>query len=111
MKTEIVYLGHDNSIDIILKADGVAVPLDDVTDMSLTFGTTLIESDNGAADPLRWDKEGYDVGEVRIFLGDQTITPGSYKAPLVVYDPTNPEGVVWGLIPITVAVDPEAAAS
>lgn len=109
MKTEIVYLGHDNSINVILKADGVAVALDDVTSMTLTFGTTLVSSDNGDDDPIRWAKEGYEDGEVRIFLGDQTITAAAYRAPLVVYDPTNTDGLVWGLIPMTVAVDPEAS--
>lgn len=107
MRTEIVYLGHDNSIDLILKADDAAVDLASVTDMSLTLGTTLIESDNGDSDPIRWAKVGYDTGEIRLFLGGETITAGNYQAPLVVYDPTNVDGVVWGLIPIVVYAEVE----
>ena len=108
MQKEFVYLGHDNSVDLILKADGVAVDLSSVTDMTLTFGTTLIESDNGDSDPIRWIKAGYATGEIRLFLGDQTITAGNYQAPLIVYDPTNSNGIFWGRIPITVVEELEA---
>ena len=108
MRTEIVYLAHDNWIDVILKADGVAVALTSVTRMTLTFGTKLIDSDNGDTDPIRWIKAGYATGEVRLFLGAEAIAAGSYAAPLVVYDATNVEGIVWGLIPITVTADIEA---
>lgn len=69
MAAEVVYLGHDNSIDRILKSDGVAVALTSVTRMTLTMETKLVDSDNGATDPIRWSKEGYATGEVRFFLG------------------------------------------
>ena len=108
MNTEFVILGHDNSIDLILKADGAAVALTSVTRMTLTLGAKLIDSDNGDADPIRWIKAGYDTGEFRLFLGAEAIAVGSYQAPLIVYDATNPNGVFWGRIPITVVADPEA---
>lgn len=111
MDTETVYLGHDNSIDLILKADDVAVDLTSVTQMTLSFKDTLISSDNGDTDPIRWKKVGYVTGETRLFLGDQAITPGIYpEVPLVVYDPTNPGGVIWDYLPILVKEDPEAPA-
>lgn len=109
MKTEIVYLGLDNSIDLILSADGAAVDLTDVTRMTLSFGTLLVDSDNGDTDPIQWKKEGYATGEIRLFLGGQTIPVGTYSAPLILYDPTNTDGVVWGRISILVEADPEAA--
>jgi len=109
MEREIVYLGHENSIDLILKADGIAVALTSVTRMTLTLGTTLIDSENGGADPIRWIQTGYATGEIRLFLGDQTISAGNYQAPLVVYDPTNTDGIVWGFIPITVIAEVEGA--
>lgn len=107
MDKEIVFLGHDNSIDLILKADGTAQNLASVTDMTITVGTVTVSSDNGDADPIRWAKAAYDTGEVRLFLGDQSLTPGSYSAPLVVYDSDNPDGVVWGYIPMTVKAEVE----
>jgi hypothetical protein len=108
MQTEFVYKGHDNSINLILKADGAAVSLASVTRMTLSFAAKLIDSDNGDADPIRWVKAGYATGEARLFLGAETIKPGAYQAPLIVYDATNLNGVFWGNIPITVIADPEA---
>jgi len=110
MEREIVYSGHENSIDLVLKADGIAVALTSVTRMTLTLGTKLIDSDNGGADPIRWIQSGYATGEIRLFLGDQTISAGNYQAPLVVYDLTNPDGVVWGRVPLTVIAEVEATA-
>lgn len=106
---EYAYLGHDNSIDLLLKADGTAYDLTNITQMTLTLGSdTSITSDNGAADPIRWNKSGYDTGEVRLFLGDQSITAGTYRrAYLVVYDNDNPDGIVWGYIRITVKAEVE----
>lgn len=109
MATEIVYLGHDNSINKTLKEDGAAEALTAVTRITLTLGTTLIDSDNGDADPIRWIKSGYATGEVRFFLGGQTITPGEYEnAWVVVYDPTNATGVVWGSFKVEVVAEVEA---
>jgi hypothetical protein len=108
MKTEFVYLGHDNSIDLILKADGTAVNLSSVTRMTLTLGATLIDSDNGDTDPIRWAKDGYVTGEVRFYLGDQSIAAGNYQAALIVYDAVNDDGIAWGTISITVVPEVEA---
>ena len=108
MDYEIVYLGHDNRIDIILKADGSAVDLSSVIRMSLSFDALLIDSDNGDSDPIQWDGVGYATGEVRISLGSQEIPAGSYRSPLVVYDPSNPDGIVWGRIPIQIEEEVEA---
>jgi len=108
MDYEIVYLGHDNRIDVILKADGSAVDLSSVTRMTLSFDAVLIDSDNGDSDPIQWAKVGYATGEVRIILGGQEIPAGSYRTPLVVYDPSNPYGIVWGRIVIQVEAEVEA---
>jgi hypothetical protein len=107
MIPEIAYLGHDNLIDLILKADGVAVDLSSVTAMTLTLGTKKVSSTNLAADPILWAKAGYATGEVHLILGGETITPGNYDAPLVVYDPVESEGVVWGNVKITVKAEVE----
>jgi len=110
MDLEIVFLGHDNSIDLILKADGTVQNLSSVTKMTLSFGDLLIESTNEDTDSIRWAKDGYATGEVRLFLGGEAIDPEMYHAPLVVYDETNDDGIVWGTIPISVEADVEAEA-
>ncbi len=107
-KLEVAYLNHDNSIDVILKADGAAQPLGSVNKITLTFGTKLITSQNGDTEPIRWAKAGYQVGEVRLFLGAQNIPVGSYNAPLIVYDPGNTLGIVWDYLPIKVVANVEA---
>jgi hypothetical protein len=104
MTPEHVYLDHDNTIDLILKADGVAVSLASVTKISLAVGSVLIESTNQAADPIQWAKSGYATGEVRIAIGGVSglVAGVRYDAPLIVYDSTNDDGIVWELIPLLV---------
>lgn len=109
MKLETVYLGHDNSIDVLLKADGVAQDLSGVTKMTLTFGTKKVESTNQTNDPILWNKGGYQTGEVRFFLGGVSITPKTYHAPLIVYDVDNDDGIVWGYFDVVVVAEVEAA--
>jgi hypothetical protein len=112
MLTEYVYLGRDNSIDLILKADDVVVNLSSVTAMEIVIGDVVISSDNGDADPIRWAKAGYDTGEVRLYLGgEETIIAGDYtgtsnRASLIVIDAGNPNGIHWSDIPMKViAID------
>jgi len=116
-KPEIVYLGHSNVIDRILKSKRpgeamAAVDLSSVVKMTLTLGDLTLESTNQEDDPIRWAQEGYETGQIRIFLGGQDIKPGDYDAPLVVYDEGDEEGIVWGedpYIEITVVAEVEAA--
>jgi hypothetical protein len=101
---EYVYLGRDNSIDILLKADGVAVDLSSVTQIDLIVGDVTISSTNQGVDLIRWAQVGYDTGEVRLALGDSSITAsGKQRAYLIVYDPTNTAGINWGAIDLYVS--------
>jgi hypothetical protein len=114
MIREYVFLGHDNSIDVILKSRRaeddlpVAQDLAAVNKITLTVGDVLVSSTNQANDPIRWLQTGYDTGEVHISLGAQSLTPDTYRAPLVVYDTDHPEGIVWGFIPVEVLAEVEA---
>jgi len=107
VQREIIYLGRSNTIDLLLKADGVAVDLTDVTAISLTVNGDKFESTNKAAGFITWDQVGYATGEIRIALGAQTITPGTFDAPLIVTDPTNPTGLDWGDVSVRVLSDRE----
>jgi len=109
MATEVVYLGHDNTIDLLLKADGTAQDLSGVTKITATFKDTLVESTDAANGPITWAQSGYDTGEIRLALGDQSITPDRYMVPIIVYDATNTEGVVWGYVAIDVIAEVEAS--
>ena len=109
MATEIVYLGHDNTIDLLLKADGTAQDLSGVTKITATFGDTLIESTNAANGPITWAQSGYETGEIRLALGDQEISPGGYNVPIVVYDAVNTDGIVWGTVTVIVKAEVEGS--
>jgi len=97
MITEIFYLGHDNTIDLLLKADGEAVDLSPVTRIDLEIKNVVTISSTSYPDVIRWT--GLDVtGKVIISLDDYDgeLPVGKYRARLVVYDPTNTDGIVWG---------------
>ena len=93
---ETVYKDRDNAIDLILKADDVAVDLSSVTRMQIVDrdgGFTTIDSDT-SADAFDWDTGT--TGKVILILGDEEIPVGTYVVSLVVFDPTNTDGIVWG---------------
>ena len=98
MVYEIVHLGHDNNIDLLLKADGAAHDITNTTRMTLSFGSTLIDSaiHSGVFDWTPGD------GKLYLSLGAQTITAGTYYSELIVYDSVNTNGIVWGSFTILV---------
>lgn len=101
---EIIELGYDNDIRLILKSDGVAQSLSAVTQIKLIIGGTTYTSDNSSGKRILWDKAGYDTGEVRIMLGkagstgDTSVpTAGTYSnCPLIIYSATYDDGLRWG---------------
>ena len=98
LSMERVYLDRDNSIDVILMADGSAADLSSVTRMTLSFGDTDVDS-AAAAGVFDWSVGG---GLLTLQLGGQEIAVGRYDARLVVYDPGHSNGLVWGDIEIMV---------
>ena len=102
---EIIYLTHNNTIDLLLKSDGVAQDLSAVTKITATFGSTTISSTNKVTGAIKWDNAGYETGEIRLDLGSQDLVAMSYYVPIVVYDTVNILGVVWGYIPVQVKAD------
>ena len=109
MDTEIVYLGHDNTIDLQLKASSSAASLAGVTNITATFDDTVIDGSSSATSgAITWSGSGYATGEVRLTLGAQSIEPQRYDVPIVVYDATNTTGIVWDIIPIRVRPELEA---
>ena len=110
MAEEIVYLGHDNTLDLCLKADGAAQDLSAATKITASIDGTLISSTDKAAGVITWDQSGYDTGEIRLDLGEQSLNAGQHRMVIVVYDAGNTNGVVWGKgIDIRVREDVEAS--
>ena len=107
---ENLYLARDNTIDLILKADGEAIDTSGITSITLSFSDELVTSSDGATGAIMWNQSGYATGEIRIDAGAESITPGTYDAVLIVYDATNTNGIRFGTVSITVAADDEASA-
>ncbi len=94
---EYVYTGRDNTVDLLLKADGVAVDLSTVTRMLVADVDGAFSVDSSTS-PGAFDWNPGSTGKLVITLGDESIPVGKYKCQLIVYDPTNPDGVVWGKV-------------
>jgi len=116
MAEEIVWDGHDNSIDLILKqknssGEMVGISQAGTTGITASFGRRLIESytTSIATGFIRWNQAGYDTGEIRLFLGQASIAAGLYDVPIITYaDAGSSNGTVWGIVKIRVKADIEA---
>lgn len=103
--TEIVWTGHDNTIDLILKADGTAVNLTPTTRITASFGKRLVNSLSTAGSlwPIKWKQAGYDTGEIRLSLTTVALNPGSYDVPIITYaQGGSSNGLVWGTVRVKV---------
>lgn len=115
MTTEIVYLGHDNTIDLLLKRrvppsrTASAIDLTPVTKITVTIGGVLVDSDDSGA-PILWAESSYETGEVRIDASGYSIPSGLHTdCPIIVYDTTNTDGIVWDHVNIEVVADQEGS--
>lgn len=100
--TETVYLGRDNAIELVLSADGAVQDLTAVTQVDIVdSGCTWSVSSATSASAFDWSSNPTG-GVLKMSLGDETIPAGTYRCKIVVYDPTNTDGVVWGEIRLAV---------
>lgn len=112
MGEEIVWNGHDNSIDLILKQNNTAVDLSGTTMITASFGKRRIESNTPSTNLIRWSGSGYVTGEIRLFLGATDVKPGLYDVPIITYqDGGSSNGIVWGTIKIRIRPEIEASAT
>ncbi len=91
---ETVYLARDNAIDLELRENGAAVDLDAVTRMILTdiacVWSVDSQSSHGVFNWMQGD------GRLTMKLGSEPIPVGTHWCHLIVFDPGNPNGTVWG---------------
>lgn len=105
MIREAIYLGRTNTIDWQLQAEGVAVDLLSVTRMTVTIGGVTLDSatlgGNGLGNAFYWTPNIPAEGVANLFLklgvaaSAASIPVGRQFMRLTVYDPDNPEGLVW----------------
>jgi hypothetical protein len=100
---EIIYLGHDNEIDRVLKADGVIVPLDQVTRMQAKISSVTVDSED-SPNCFDWDTRGVN-GIVELKLGGVAaladVKPAN-SLTLIVFDADHPSGIHWDTFPIKI---------
>ena len=99
MDKELIYLGRNNPIELILKANNVAQNLSGVTHMELVIsGVTYSSVTTGY---FSWS--GSTIGYVKLTFGNAPgLSVGSYNAELIVYDVSHSYGVMWGKVPLKV---------
>lgn len=97
---EIIYLGRDNAIDVQLKTDGVVADLGPITQIDLIEkdGIWLVSSAT-SSEAFDWTVGN---GTVSMQLGGEALPIGTHKCYLIIYDPTNPNGIVWEDLKVTV---------
>lgn len=99
--SEIIYLGHDNTIALMLVNDDVPLAdLSAITRAVLTINGTDFDSDSLGSSVIWWADsmtyQGNPVNVIKFKLGGQSIVAGEYTGcKLVTYDPDNANGVVW----------------
>jgi hypothetical protein len=105
MIKELVVNGKHNTIDLLLKADGVAEDLTTVTKVEFVdeagVQTTISSEDD--PDYFTWDplKTGQ-TGKLICELGEAGIPVGTYVFRVMIYDPVNTLGIFWDRILIEV---------
>jgi hypothetical protein len=92
--SELIYLNRDNQIILELRTNESLVDLSGLTRALLIIGTTTLDSSGSSY--FDWTDTGYGTGTLVIDAGTATLTKGYYDSYLIVYDNTNPNGVVWG---------------
>jgi len=92
---ETVYNGRDNSVDLLLKADGAAQNLSFVTRMVVMDKAGAWTVDSSTA-PTAFDWTTGTTGKVELSFGGQSITVGTYVCYLIVYDASHTNGINWG---------------
>jgi len=110
MAQEVVYIGRDNTIDLLLKAENdagvsVAQDLSGITQIIIIFNEAVsISSVNNETGLITWAVDGYDTGEIRISLDEDAeanlVDGHLYSVSIVVFDAGNTDGIVWGTIGI-----------
>jgi hypothetical protein len=113
---EVIFIGRDNKINLILYENDTAVDLSAVTQIRLAFAnTTVVLTATASTGPvISWAQTTYATGEVVINAGGSSLISSvmagrRYRCSLVTFDPDNSTGLVWDdNIPVRVKADPLA---
>lgn len=82
--TRITYLDRDNHFTITVHQDNEPVNFSQATSIELIVDGTIITQG------IEWNAQGV----LTFDIGDENLTPGTYRPMLVAYDPLHPDGQV-----------------
>lgn len=102
---EIIKLGADNTIDLLLKADKSAQALSSVTHVLLVFRVNSSDVTISSVGRTSWfDWTSGSTGVLSLTLGGVTnVTAGkTYRPELWLFDDSNTDGIYWGTFPCRV---------
>lgn len=102
---ETIHLDRSNKATITLFADRLDIDFSAVTRVDvLDIGCAweVLSTDNPTAITWAPVEENTKLRVTMAFGGINTILPGEYTCKVVVYDPANPAGIVWGTIGLEV---------
>ena len=90
-----VHVGHDNALKMLLLEGNEPQPLDSVERMVLSVGGETVDSDLAASafDWTQLDSNGYH--KLILKLGPHRPADIEDACELLVYEPSNPNGIVW----------------
>jgi hypothetical protein len=100
--SETIYVDRENKFDLLLKLDGSAANLTDINKVEILFQESYYDSDNfpDAFDYATQATGGiitFDLASIASFEGGR-----DKKTELILYDNTNPDGIVWGTFDLIV---------
>ena len=110
-----IYLNRDNTITLGLLNDRIPVDATNLTRVILQFdpksGGSVVAIDSNAVPSLfdfttSEDFSGENTGVLKLMLGAMAgVIVGKYKVSVVLYDPVNTAGIVWGEVDAQVLDD------
>lgn len=77
------YKGKDNPIEVVLKCDDKEYDYSKAKTVRAKIGDVVMDSD---ADLDAFDRTEAETGKLRIYIGDQVITPRAYNVKIEVVD-------------------------
>jgi len=95
-ETLVFYKGYDNPQVLELKTGGVAQDLAAVSKVEVTFNGNTYDSDT-YADAFDWTTDSMEL-VLRLGLIPGIEVTKDKKSEIVTYDPSNPNGFVWGRV-------------
>jgi hypothetical protein len=95
VKTEHVWIGSDNSIDLVLQDDSSGVmaasDLSLVTRITLSIGDLVVDSGSDVG-TISWEADG----AVALTLGGvEGLVAGNFICNMTIFGPQYPNGIVW----------------